>query len=63
MPEFSINHLVAFLGLILAIAVNLLLRKFGYPEKICWGASIMSILVVSMFWSIVMLGADDDDEF
>ena len=58
----TLNQIVAFLGLILAVSVNLALRKFGFPEKICWGASILSILVVSIFWTTVMLGADDDED-
>jgi len=58
----TLNQIVAFLGLVLAISVNLALRKFGFPEKICWGASILSILVVSIFWATVMLGAEDDED-
>jgi hypothetical protein len=60
--EFSLNHLVAFLGLVLAVSVNIMLRKFGYPEKIIWGASILSILVVAIFWSTIMLGANDEED-
>ena len=62
MRQFSLNQVVALLGLLLAVGMNLLLRKYGYPEKISWGASILSILGVAMFWTIVMLGAQDDDD-
>lgn len=58
----SVNHLIALLALVLAIAVFLVLKRYGLPDKICWGASILSILVVSIFWTSVLLGADDEDD-
>lgn len=62
MPRVSLNYLVAFLGLILSISSYVLFKKFGFPDKICWGGAILAIFVVTIFWSGVMLGADDDDE-
>lgn len=60
--RFSINHVVALLGGVLAIAVYLLMRRFSVPEKLCVGAAILSALVVSIFWTSVMLGTGEDDE-
>jgi hypothetical protein len=37
-------------------------KKYGFPDRICWGGAILAILGVTIFWSMVMLGADDDDE-
>lgn len=62
MQQLNLNHLVAFLGLILSIAVYLALRKMNFPDKICMGASVLSILVVAIFWSAVLLGDDDEDD-
>jgi hypothetical protein len=62
MQKLSLNHIVAVLGILLALAVNLFLRRIGFPDKIAWGASILSLLVVSIYWSLVKLGADDEDE-
>lgn len=62
MIRITINQIVAVLGLSLALAVFSLLTKFGVPEKIRWGATILSILVVAIFWSAVQLGADDEDD-
>jgi hypothetical protein len=62
MQQLTLNQVVAMLGLILAVSVYLALRRFGFPEKICWGASILSILIVAIFWTSVMLGAEDDDD-
>ncbi len=58
----TINQLVAFLGLMLATVVFALLNKYGAPIRICWGAAILCILVVSVFWSAVNLAVEDDDE-
>jgi len=58
----TLNQIVALLGLVLAVSFNLALRRFGFPEKICWGASILAILITSIFWSTVQLGADDDED-
>ena len=62
MPLITINQIVAVLGLTLALSVYALLSKFGVPDKIRWGATILSVLVVAIFWSAVNLGADDEDE-
>ncbi|HEY9786937.1 MAG TPA: hypothetical protein V6D17_16215 [Candidatus Obscuribacterales bacterium] len=62
MVLLSINHVVALLALVLSIGVFLLLKRYGLPERICWGAAILSILVVSIFWTSVLLGADDDED-
>ena len=63
-PRFSANYAVAFLGFLLAVAVYSVMCKIGAPSKIAWGSAILSILVVSIFWTAVNLGQDDeDDEF
>jgi hypothetical protein len=60
--NFGINHVVALLGLVLAVCSYMALHKYGTPEKVCVGAAILCILVVAIFWSCVLLGADDDEE-
>ena len=62
MPLITINQIVAVLGFTLALSVYVLLHKFGVPDKICVGTSILAVLVVAIFWSAVNLGADDEDE-
>ncbi|MBC7999157.1 MAG: hypothetical protein IAF58_14505 [Leptolyngbya sp.] len=62
MPTLTINHMVALLALVLSAAVYLMMRRYGLPDKICWGAAILCILVVSIFWTCVLLGADDDED-
>ena len=61
MRQLNLNHVVAFLGLVLSIAVFLALRRMNFPDKICLGASVLSILVVAIFWSAVLVGDDDDE--
>jgi hypothetical protein len=58
----TIHQIVALLGLMLSLAVYAALHKFGVPEKICWGAALLSVFVVGIFWSAVNLGAEDEDE-
>ena len=58
----SINHIVAVLGLILALSSYIILRHYGVPEKICVGGGVLASLVVAIFWSCVMLGTEEDDE-
>lgn len=60
--NFSVNHVVSLLGLILALASYLMLHRYHVPEKICVGAAILALLVVAIFWSCVLLGTDDDEE-
>jgi hypothetical protein len=60
--RFSLNHVVALLALVLSIASYLMLHRYGAPEKVCVGAAILSLLVVSIFWSSVLLGTDDDED-
>jgi hypothetical protein len=60
--NIGINHLVALLGIVLAVCSYLALKRYGAPDKVCVGGSILCILVVSIFWSCVLLGADDDEE-
>ncbi|MBU6452134.1 MAG: hypothetical protein KGS72_10175 [Cyanobacteria bacterium REEB67] len=60
--NLGINHLVALLGLVLAICSYLALHRYGTPEKVCIGAAILCILVVAIFWSSVLLGADDEED-
>ena len=54
--------MVAVLGLVLALSSYMLLKHYGVPDKICVGAGVLSALVVSIFWSCVMLGTEEDDE-
>ena len=60
--SFSLNHVVAVLGLVLGLSSYLMLHRYGAPEKVCVGAGILAILVVSIFWSSVLLGTDDDED-
>ncbi|MBS1989361.1 MAG: hypothetical protein JSS86_05625 [Cyanobacteria bacterium SZAS LIN-2] len=60
--NLGINHLVALLGFILSVCSYLALKRYGAPDKVCVGAAILCILVVSIFWSCVLLGADDDED-
>ena len=62
MRNLTVNHLVALLALVLSIASYLLLHRYHFPEKVCVGGAILSILVVSIFWSCVLLGTEEDDE-
>ena len=62
MGVFSINRIVAALGLVLALGSFIVLKHYGLPDKICVGAGVLSALVVAIFWSCVMLGTEDDDE-
>lgn len=61
-PRLSVNHAVAVLALVLAIAVFSLFTRMGVPSKMAWGSAILSILVVSIFWTAVNLGTDDEDD-
>jgi hypothetical protein len=61
-PRFTVNHAVAVLALILAVAVFAMMVRFGVPSKIAWGSAILSILVVSIFWTAVNLGTNDEDD-
>jgi len=62
MVLITIHQIVAVLGLMLALSVYALLSKFGVPARIVWGATVLSVLVVAIFWSSVCLGAEDEDE-
>jgi multisubunit Na+/H+ antiporter MnhF subunit len=59
---FSINHVVAVLGAVLSLAVYLVMRRYSVPDRLCLGAAILSALVVSIFWTSVLLGTSEDDE-
>lgn len=61
-PRFTLHHAVAFLALVLSVAVYSLMVKLGVPSKIAWGSAILSILVVAIFWSAINLGADDEED-
>lgn len=56
------NQVVAVCGLLLSVTVFTMLNKYGVPSRICWGAAILSILVVAIFWSTAMLGTDDEEQ-
>ncbi|MBN8661896.1 MAG: hypothetical protein LCH63_00155 [Candidatus Melainabacteria bacterium] len=60
--NLSVNHLVALLAFVLALASFLVLRRYHFPDKVCVGGAILSILAVGIFWSCVLLGTDDDEE-
>ncbi|MBS1957760.1 MAG: hypothetical protein JST89_26480 [Cyanobacteria bacterium SZAS-4] len=62
MPQITVNHMVAVLALILSASCYLMMKRYGLPDKVCVGSAILSILVVSIFWTSVLLGAEDDDE-
>ena len=61
-----VNQVVAIFGLVLSCTAYLLLYKFGFPDKICFGAAVFSILFVALVWTTACLfsGAyqDDDDD-
>lgn len=57
-----LNQAVALIGLILAASVFLILHKYGFPDKITYGASILSIIFVAIVWSTVSLTLGGDDE-
>jgi hypothetical protein len=61
-PKLDINHAVAFLGIVLGLSLYMMMQHFGVPSKICFGSAILSILVVSVFWSTVNLGIEDEEE-
>ena len=50
------------MGVVLAASVFLLMTRYGIPERIAFGSAILSILVVSIFWTAVNLGDEDEDE-
>jgi uncharacterized membrane protein len=58
----SMNRIVAIFGLILACCVFLVLHKFGFPDKIKYGAALLSILFVAIIWSTASLTLGGDDE-
>ncbi len=62
MPHITLDQIVALMGLFLAIAVYSLLGRYGVPSTVQIGATILSVLVVAIFWTTVQLGADDDDQ-
>lgn len=61
--RFHINHVVAILAICLALSSFLALRRYGFPLKVCFGAGVLSVLVVAMFWTAIALtgGPDEDD--
>ncbi|HEY9714154.1 MAG TPA: hypothetical protein V6C72_11840 [Chroococcales cyanobacterium] len=62
MRPFTLNHVIAVLGAVLAISSYCVLKEYGVPDRICIGGGILSALVVSIFWSCVLLGTEEDDE-
>lgn len=62
MVFITLNHMVATLSVCLALSSYLVLRRYGFPDKICIGASILCILLVAIFWTSVLLGTGDDDD-
>lgn len=61
-PRISLNHAVAFMGLVLSLSVFVLMTRYGIPERIAFGSAILSILVVAIFWTAVNLGDDDEED-
>jgi len=62
MVLITLHQVVAVLCVVLALAVYTVPTKLGAPPRICWGASILSILVIAIFWSAINLGAEDEDD-
>ncbi|MBX9687202.1 MAG: hypothetical protein K2X27_10905 [Candidatus Obscuribacterales bacterium] len=62
-PKITLNHCVAFLGLVLSLSVFLLMTRYGVPERIAFGSAILSILVVAIFWTAINLTDEDEDEY
>jgi len=54
--------MVAVLAVCLALSSYLVLRRYGFPEKICIGGGIFCILAVAIFWTSVLLGTGEDDD-
>lgn len=61
-PRITLNHAVAFLGLILGLAVYCMMTRYQIPERIAFGSGILSVLVVAIFWTAINLLEDDDDD-
>lgn len=62
MPLITLNHVVAMLGFILAASSYLLMRRYGFPERICVGTAILASLATAIFWTGTLIGTEDDDE-
>ena len=62
MVLINLNHMVATLAVCLALSSYLVLKRYGFPEKIAIGSSILCILLVAIFWTCVLLGTGDDDD-
>ena len=62
MVLINLNHMVATLAVCLALSSYLVLKRYGFPEKIAIGSGILCILLVAMFWTSVLLGTGDDDD-
>ncbi|MBK9144151.1 MAG: hypothetical protein AB7W16_05160 [Candidatus Obscuribacterales bacterium] len=58
----NVNHMVAVLAVCLALSSYLVLRRYGFPEKICIGGGIFCILAVAIFWTSVLLGTGEDED-
>jgi hypothetical protein len=56
------NKIVAILGLMLGLAFFNILHKFGAPWRVCYGAFILFVLLVTIFWTTINLGNVDEDE-
>jgi hypothetical protein len=54
--------MVAILGLCLALSTYLVVKRFGFPDKLAIGAAFMCVLVVAIFWSCVLLTDDEDED-
>jgi hypothetical protein len=39
------------------------MTKYGIPQKIAFGAAILSVLVVSIFWTSVNLADEDESDY
>lgn len=61
-PRLTLNHAVAVLGLLLGLSMYVLMTRFHIPERIAWGSAILSILVVSIFWTSINLADEDEDD-
>ena len=62
MVLITTHQIAALLAFLLAVTVYFLMTSLGLSAKLAVGTTILSVLVVAIFWSCVNLGAHDDDE-
>jgi hypothetical protein len=62
--QFNIkaDHIAALLSLMVGVCTYLMMGRFHVSEKMRLGTGILSVLVFAIFWSIISLGTNDDEE-